>query len=766
MRPIFLPSASPNIIAVVIIALITTLSMTAPATASAQVAVPPGGVSVPSARLYGDQVMSATLGGGAAVTSLRVPAGLTPSRLHGMMTTTLQSGEAAQLMVGHRVIARAETSATSPFDVELTDADVVTAGSGHSIALSVQVLPQNAAVCATPTDTVVVNGLSVDFTGVQSAPTTVSTFFDATVSRIHVLVPSGSAVAGVDGAAAAGLSAVATLVHRFGLPGTRTATVDLSAGSAVAPRAGSDRPAEERVLRLVPGNDPVIAQLGTVGGVPELTLTGSKAGLAGAVLGFGAADVVLADGPRVAQLAGSIAPSGAPTKTLAALTGSPMMTLTGFGVSSAYVGVSQSLFGGPVRSVSLHVAGVSAVLPALSQARLSVSWNGYLLASKLLGGGDPLAFDAVVPAALIQRDNSLTFRLDASAGPVACTVGGVAPEVDIDATASTVGTSPGQLLKSGFGRFPQALGGVLTVGFGGGNQPTDGLLSVAGHYVSALQGATATALSVVPVDGASIVSGSMDSSAALLLDPSDAQLETLSAPLRLGEFRQVGGSQIPFGVAVPSPFAVLEAFESSSRDVLVAGAWAPSTEDGPAAVELMGKLAVAADSVTAGAVDPGSGAVGWAALSGDLLVTSAVMAPTLLDSLALAPQMAVVSDRSGISGWVWVVVGVLLLILLASSLAHRRRAATVEFVRRQAAASVAVVASVGSPSGEAVLTSVPPGSEGAGASSGTSPMISPVATVAPKDQPPASQAPETPNPPNRTPTPNAHDDEILPPGLA
>ena len=721
---------------------------------------------MPSARLYGDQVMSATLGGGAAVTSLRVPAGLTPSRLHGTVITTLQSGQAAQLMVGHRVIDRVVTSGTSPFDVELTDADVVTSGSGHSIALSVQVLSQTAAVCATPTDGVVVNGLSVDFTGVQSAPTTVATFFDATVSRIHVLVPPGSTVAGVDGAAAAGLSAVATLVHRFGLPGTRTATVDLSAGSALAPRAGSDRPAEERVLRLVPGNDPVVAQLGSAGGVPELTLTGSKASLAGAVLGFGAADIVLADGPRVAQLAGSIAPSGAPTKTLAALTGSPMMTLAGFGVSSTFVGVSQSLFGGPIRSVSLHVAGVSAVLPPQSQARFSVSWNGYLLASQLLGGGDPIAIDMAVPAALIQRDNSLTFRLDASAGSVACAVGGVAPEVDIDATASTVGTSPGQLLNSGFGRFPQALGGALTVGFGGGNQPTDGLLAVAGHYVSALQGATATALSVALVEGASIVSGSMNSSAALLLDPSDAQLETLSAPLRFGVFRQIGGSQKPFGVAVPSPFAVLEAFESSSRDLLVAGAWAPSTVDGPAAEALMAKLALAADSMTAGAVDPGSGAMGWAALSGDLLVTSVVMAPTLLDSAAVVPQTAIISDRSGISGWVWAVVGVLLLILLASSLAHRRRAATVEFVRRQAAASAAIDAGDGDASGGAVLTNAPPGSEVAEARLRTSTTTLPVAAVATTDHPPGSQAPELPNPPNRTPTPKTPGDDVVTPELA
>ncbi|MTD15852.1 hypothetical protein GIS00_18105 [Nakamurella sp. YIM 132087] len=679
--------------------------------------------TVGAARSYPTS-LSANLGGGTTSLAVPVAAGLTPTRLTATVTPGYDTALQTVVSVGDRIVATVAGTAPKAIDVPLVAGDLGTDG----LLLSLAVTPQTGvAVCADPNSFATLDGIAVDTTGTATAPTTVAGFFDDSVDRITVVVPEGTAPDGADGLGAAALQAVAALSHRYGRIGTNTAVVDLAVGGAdvaggngtvietgtrIAPggETATDAPAvasNPRVVALTAGTGDVTTVVGETSGVPTMTFTGPAAGLLAAVRALDTDALVLADGDSTIGLAGDTMTASQAVASLDDLTGQSVITLSGYGRHTSYVGVRQAAFGGPVSSAKVHLEATTTALADSTQARLSVYWNDYLLSSSMIGAGEPIRLDLEVPADRMQRDNGLVLQLDALPSAAGCTDNGLPVQITVDGAGSFVEASGGQTLPAGFGRFPQALAGSLPVAFGSTDATS---LPLAGHYVSALQGGSPVSLQVAVVPADALISGDRSSASGLLIGATPEQVNAAGAPLRVGQFRQLGGTA-PLTVGSNTPVATVQAFQSGSRDLVMTAAWAPS---GTPTDNLSTALADRVDGVTGAEAVDGDAAGqsrpnGWADLGSDLLIATAAGIDSI-DSNALAPQAQILVEHSGIPWWVWVLVGGVLLVAFARwRITVRRRAAVARYLdeeQRRIAETAAAAAEA-----EAVLVPRAPADE-------------------------------------------------------
>jgi len=612
---------------------------------------------------YPSAALQAWVGSGVSTVDLPVPRGLTPTILTGRLTAQIGgSSLQAEVLVGDRVVADVHGGSRTLHAV-VSASDLSTADGGSPLVLPVSVKVVDAtgswARCIDADVSVALKNLSLTLSGVATSPTTVASFFDSTVTDVSVMLPRSATVAGAAELAQAGLQAVASLTHRYGDSGTGDARVRLVVGDP----APTLQTLGHRVLRLLPAAGSVVTGISTVAGVPTLTMSGSPTALASAVTALASEQIALGDSARTDGLTATMSSSASLSSTLAGLGSSKNVRLSGYGQSSSYLGVHQAQFGGAIASAQLHLVGTATPAPQGAQARLSIYWNDYLLASTPTNLSARINMNVSIPASQIQRDNGLTLRLDALPDRGDCRAGGLPIEVDIDGTRSTISAVRGQSLGAGFQRFPQVLSGHLPVAFGAGDESST-LLEQAAHYVAALQAITTVPLDVRTVSAAAFVSGSARSQSGLLVGATPDQVTRLKAPLRLAAFRQINQSASPFGVSINGAFAALEAFRSGSRDVLLAAGWSPSGNRVPDVVTLMDQLATVADSV-------GSG---WSGLSKSLVVaTPGAVRPSQMDAGSLVPQDVIVREHSVIPSGVWYGGAILALLGLARMATVRRR---------------------------------------------------------------------------------------------
>ncbi len=577
--------------------------------------------------------------GGQASTALPVPTGLSPVTLRGTLTATAASDGVAVISVG---TTQAEVSVRVGGTFELP----LPAGTEVNSAVVLTVLnrlnPKLNDVCSYDTTTsVTLSNIQIEATGVETPPTTVADFFSPAVRTITVVTPDAQNFS-VNEAA---LAAVAALSAKYGRDTVITAAV--SSGAIQPPAPGA------RVVSIAANFDATTSLTLSDPGIPTLTLTGPATELSAAAAALGGVTLGLAGAPTVTALAENNTATPGSIFTLADF-GTAQPTLVGVGRLTYSTTVSQSRFGGPISSFTLHLEGGNTPTPPGGIVTATVLWNDLIVNSQSIADTDTYAVDATIDSTLVKRDNTLTIRLEAIPPGGYCTTTPLPAELDINGTGSTITGHPGQSLAVGLQRFPQVLGNTVRIAFGteGASENT---LSEAAHVISTLQRASATPLAVKLVPIADFTKASYPG---VVIGAAPEDAAALKAPLRFEAWRAVDASGKKFTVTVDGPFAALEAFDAGGRDLLLLGGTAPVAQS----VALSDSLATQADA------NP----FGWFVLTGDLLVAQPGLPPLALSTATIVPQASVANEFT-IPLWLIIAVAVLLLVIVARLIAVRAR---------------------------------------------------------------------------------------------
>lgn len=602
--------------------------------------VSPEAKAAPSADTH--LSVSAVVGQSEQQLAIPVATGLEARRVRASIAVSGRRTGTVVVSVRGRVLMEAPATATLSLDAAVLKDDV----REQQLVLGLEYLPEATNVCAVASSTATLSGVSVETTGNEAVPRTVAEFFTPAVPALLIPVPEdppAEVSAGI-------LATAAAMASRYPHADTSVvAAADLETRAAALP-AGS------RIISVVQDGGAATTKLGTAAGHPQLMLSGHGEELRKSALALASDHTALADSAAVSGMTTALLPGSGLTRTLVDL-GAQGLKLSGYGTQEAFVGASQSQFGGTVSSLTVHLRGTHTAIPAGGKAELSVYWNDYLLGSKTLEG-DSFEVNAEVPQGQLQARNGLRLRLAALPAGGDCTgPAGIMPmELTLDTTDSSLTGVRGHSLAPGFARFPQALGQSLPVAFDGGATAEANTLNAAALVV-ALQHDAADLLSVRVVDTKAL----MDSSdSGLLVGATPETADKLSAPLRLAEFRTVSAGALQYGVGTTAAYGVLEAFEQGGRNLLMLGGWGTGAD--PRSM-LQGSLA---DYVH-------SHAGGWAALSRNLLVTQSSGEPVLLESNGVIPQAAVTDDYRPYAWWVAVALLVVALAWVARRWRIRRR---------------------------------------------------------------------------------------------
>lgn len=583
-----------------------------------------------------------------------VPEGLTPVSLTGSITPVLLGSGSLQVIVAGLVVQNLDPSVPSILGVPLTGVEIVEGKVSVSLVYSSSRADQNWCQVANPAS-VTVSHISLQVAGSATTPTTLANFFSPAINAVSVQIPDNPSSA----LEQAALSTVGSLAYGLG------STVNLSATTAsdTTRRVALDS-VRGRIVTFDPTGDAVTTTITTDdSGIPVLTIAGPEADLSAAGAALGSDYLALVNSAQTTglQQSGSVTSSLSPT--LYDLGASDRIALAGYGQSASYTGVSQSAFGGPISGATLHLVGTHTDVSDTVLATANVYWNDFLIGSTVLGHDTTFALDLPIASTRMTADNGLRIVLSAVPRTGECTgpTNVIPIELFIDAKASTIDATRGQGINPGFQRFPQALGGFLPVAFGNGVTSATAVVS-AGDIVASVQRQSRVQLDVTVVAASNFLQSSQSG---LFVGATSNDSNVLGSPLRLDSFRAINAEAVKFGVGSTVPYAALQAFETSGRNVLMLGGWSP---DGSS--DALQDLQIMAANYTL------NGEAGWTGLSGDLLIAQPSL-PNLvsLDSNAIVPQTAVTDDFRGYAIWIGVLIASLVIVGVIGSIVRRRRRA-------------------------------------------------------------------------------------------
>ncbi len=638
-------------LAAVVVALLATALTAAPAHAAA-----------PAGEAFSDLPGAVdTDAGRFSAIDLAVPQGVTPRAVVGLLTIDSPAqGASLRLTVNGRQALTVPALDRQLVRVPLSAADV---RADHTIALGVRYsLVARTARCSPPvTSHASLHDLRLAYSGRERPPTSVAGFFGPEVSRIIVVVPR----AANDDQLGAALSAVGTLSGRYDLP----TTLELVAAGSPLPNVSAGL----RVVRIVAGPEKAVVSVSSPGGVPTLTLEGTGPGLPAAARALGSDELAMATSASttsLSQTAPGRAADGGPVSLLDL--GAPRVVLSGYGRSSAFIGIKQDRFGGPISSLHLHLRGTHTAVPTGSQAQLDTYVNDFLVDSRSLGREPLIDLDVTVPSSLLHADNGLQLVLTAVSS---CTAGAdrLPMEVDLDGGTSTIDAERGRGDLNALQLFPQVLGGDLPVALRPSGPDRVPAASLAASLITSLQRAAAAPLDIRLVDVTELVSGHHSG---LLVGADYSDTVSLHAPLRIAAMRllQDLGTQTETQVEVQEPFAVLQAAGQGDQHLILLGSWTPGSGY-PSYVTLLNRLVQ--HTVSAG----------WAAASDDLVLATPGRPVFSLDLKYIVPQKSAVDEQRSFGLWFGVGAAVLLVALLGPVLLNsRRRRRIQELVSAQEAA--------------------------------------------------------------------------------
>jgi len=580
---------------------------------------------------------------GTASTVLVIPEGLTPVALTGTVTPEVPSEGYVAIRAGTSV-TRLDSMTGGSFSLPVTGAML----DDGVLAVSItNELDRDDDTCAFETTTrETMADLVLQTSGSELMPRTIDEFFGPAVRSIGIVVPDTNRPE-VNEAA---LVAAASLAARYD---RATSILVLTATALTTAMHDFDR-----IVMLTATQSADVSVSLSNPGTPTLSISGAGEDLVKAGAALGSKDLALADSSVAANLTLDGQNDVDDVLTLTAL-GVAAPSLHGWGRVTQFVTVSQSAFGGPVDTITIHLEGTHNPTLEDDQVTASVLWNGQLVDAQSLLTDDDYVVDIVIDATRVRRDNGLTIQLDGLPYNGNCEHSVQEARLDINGVASTLTADRGQSLPAGFERFPQTLGQYLPITFGT-SDVTSANLTSAGHLVASLQRASAIPLTVQVVDYAEFASASYPG---MVVGADSADADALGAPLRFHPWRTVPDASVTFSVTIDGEFAALEAFNASGRDVLMLGA-----TDGDGGADLMSGLAAEADA------DPD----GWFALLGDLLVGLPDREPLTLSATVIVPQSEITSEFSKIPLWVAITALIIIVAIGTRILVVRRRSRMVD----------------------------------------------------------------------------------------
>ncbi|HXF68348.1 MAG TPA: hypothetical protein VNK89_00950 [Thermoflexus sp.] len=484
--------------------------------------------------------------------SIPVPKGLRPIRLFARVRSS-PGAIGASLQIRHegRTLQWVRlTTSEMRVVIPLEEAQVV---SSRLLLLLRLEASELASDCAAPERIrVELDRLEVEMEGALEPPDQVAEFWPPVLRALHIQLPDPPS------------PEEAMVALRLAALGARLAAghlFTLTVSSTAAPPFPVDDP-WSRWVRI------------SRDGTPRLALAPSEAGrmpileIAGPPGSLEASLEALIAYPEAFQAPSIFAVEGAPPRSvlgdlipLAAL-GYPQIQMSGSGTMETTIFFSQADLGGPVRGVELRLAGRATPIPPGGQAQLLVLLNGGLVYAEPVAGG---SFDRWIsmPDGLLRRDNNLVVRVVYTPPGGECRVGVHPITVFIDG-ASYFQFQKGTHLPAGFERLPQGLLPTFTVGLDPLNPET---IEAAAQLIAVLQRTTRTMLipRVQAWPEAIAASGPL-----LLVTLDPGKVSALRPPLDPRPFRviDVDGREL-FRMEIDRPFAVMEAFHSGGREILL-----------------------------------------------------------------------------------------------------------------------------------------------------------------------------------------------------
>ncbi|WP_341924623.1 cellulose biosynthesis cyclic di-GMP-binding regulatory protein BcsB [Nocardioides psychrotolerans] len=588
--------------------------------------------------------------------SLPVPAGVVPTAIHARLGVEGAPDGSVRVAVAGRTRVVVAARASQALSLPVSRADI---GPDGTISVGTQYVEPRASGCRVSQDPVLtrLSGITLVFDGSERAPTSVAAFLPATASRIDVVVPDDASPAVLE----AGLTAVLALSNRYPAP----TPVVLTPESSQVPDTG----AGQRIIRIDPGREAeTTSTVSTWRGLPALIIAGSGPGLVDATRALDSDALALGDAPRVTTLALSQPDHDLDTRLSLADLGSETLRLSGWGRSSAYVGIPQDSFGGPVDSLELDLVGMhTAVRDA--HAQVEVFLNDRLVGSTVLDEETGFSMHVEAPASMMRAENALEVTLTAAPDDGRCgTTATQAPVLlDIDAARSVVAATRGTGALSGFDLFPQVFGGEVAVAVRPTSTQPLGDAQDAAVLLAALQRVASHLLTIRLVTPDELLTGT---DSGLLVGATYDDSAALRAPLRLSGMRLVDLAAETFSFAADSPYAALEAVHEGGRDVLLLGEWYPEATLSRADLTDRAVQSVASS--------------GWRDLHADLLIATPDREPFRLSTDSVIPQADRLDEQRSLIWWFGIGTGVVLVVLLLQlGLASRRNRAIRDLVRAQ-----------------------------------------------------------------------------------
>jgi len=593
-------------------------------------------LATPTASYAGAALVPGTMASNDVETSsfsVPVPPGVVPSAITATLTQPeLVEGGTVLFSVNGRPALSVPSTLYRRVTIPVTPADVVADG---TIALSISTAGVAAAgaTCTPPAGSAALRRIALQYTGVETAPTTVATFLPPASAGVTVQIPEDADETTIT----AGLTAIAALAVKY----DDTTPLNL----AVAAPAPTTPVATQRLVVIAPGPaGEVAATVGVTNGIPTLTLTGAGDGLVAAARALSTDSLGLSGGTAQNPSQQAKPRNTATTRTLGSLQVGDL-SLTGYGSVSRGFELRQDSFGQPVEKMQVHLEGTHTAFTEGSNARLDVRANGALVASQNLGEESSFSVDFTVPADQLRSVNGLSLTLNAYAPDgSACTPPSIpAAELDVDTSASTVAVTPGTGEVAGFQLFPQILEGTLPVALKAAQGEATAAINAAA-VIATVQRAAGSLLDIQLMPPDRFLA---DDRSGLFIGAVASDSQALDAPLKLSSTRLLDREDSTFEITSPDPYAVLESIDRDDRLVLMLGSWA--TGDKAAKGELARKVV---DYVTS---------TGWEDLEGDLVIADEANPAFATASRSLAPHQEVEEETSYAK---WFVAGIALLLLL------------------------------------------------------------------------------------------------------
>ena len=495
----------------------------------------------------------------------------------------------------------------------------------------------------TSTDSVVAQIQSADgeLAGAVTSPTTPADFWPPSLSHVTIWVPPLDALSPSEAAdaALASMQVAATVAQQYG-PNT---TVSFAEGT---PPSKLISPISRNVA-IEPTNTSPSSQIrvDTVGTAPVLVVAGQGNGLVSAARSVGAGQLRLATAAQATNVTSgqpkanpsqvTVSKNGTREITLAQL-GTPT-TIEGLGTVDVTQSLSQAQFGVPISTLQLRLQANYTPPPPGGVATVSALVGGYIVASQRLGSSGTLTMDGSLPASVLNRTQTVDFRLDYSPPGGFCHAGLVPVQVTLN-PASGFAAQPGQTLPPGFARSPQDIAPGINVDLVSVNDST----LIDGCQIVASLAQILPSLPTVNVVPTNTVATGHETE--VVVGATQAIANELHPPLQLEPFRTESTSGVTVGYTVDQPFAALESFTQNGRDVILAGAYGQP--------ELTGLLTAALDS------SPSLGG-GWFSLgSGQLAVMTSDGKLRLVGTGTLLPQLAAVNPANNLGIPTWLIVGI------------------------------------------------------------------------------------------------------------